>query len=243
MVYLAALLTFLSVGSVYAAEMPRAFSFGHLLSPTTQTLKRGSATIGTSVAAVGLTDALTLGVNPFLISTEHGVFLLARGGIVAVPNRLRISLEASYFQYSNRDWGGGAGGYFRFVTGHTLSRVYTFNLNVTYAFTNGGWFAPLLLGEGWGGSHPYDYSRNLTVSSLHEVQIDDSIGFQIEFGLSGIDKLASHYLFGGSILFRPWTNVLLQAGVSAREQSHAYHGFDIWKDFSLYPEIQLQMFL
>ncbi len=265
MIRVIALLVFsisISVGT-RAEESPesvrrKSILLGHNLTPTTDGLAAGDATVGNYAVAYGITNATMIATSPWMMA-DYGLYN------AIVRHRFRVfseefHLQAAYFKsglngldsryqmestslWLNKDW-------------ELLDGRYRFtaSANWMYFFDE---TAPFSLRR-----VPFNGSpHQLSLSSLHEFRATDQFGALIEAGILGLNFRYPNYHFGTSVHYRT-DHWLFQLGVSATgvikkifglgehteynarrggivsmSEDHYYR-----KQVSIHPEIQVQYF-
>jgi hypothetical protein len=224
--------------------------FGHNLTPTTYTLKKGTMTAGNFMAGGGITDQFMLATSPWLYVSYNMPNIGARYR-VPLNNFVRQGvLQAAYFKTS------------RFypdqyqmealsLTGAvdkvlTPFYVITLSYNFMYFYDE---TLPFSLRQEPHNNEPWQNS----VTSLHELSVNDQLGVLFEFGLLGVNFPKPYLHFGASIHYL-WSSVLLQGGFSltsisesgvqlyTQKQRQVIAGNEDIPESELHPEFHAQYF-
>ena len=239
----------------YAEEAPRSIVLGHNLTPTTQTLPKSGFTAGNYILGFGVSEKLTVATSPWLYSSYNmysAIFRL-RGCLQAIEETCKTdwAIQTMYLK-----------------TGHFGQRLYQmeavnssfvvkrdladfYSLNVAINFMD--FFdetAPFSLRR-----EPYNNDAyQVSLSTLHELRLPGGFGFLIEFGMLGLNYTYPEMHYGLSVYHRS-KNFLVQLGFSQTltagtlsrlfqtNQIVSLSGGEPGYDFSMHPEVQLQVFL
>lgn len=223
------------------AQTKKSITFGHLLSPTTYTLKKNDFSLGNLFAGLGVTDELTLGVSPWMLGSYNMYNALIRYRIFNEPD-WQFGQQFGYFKtytVSRPHLGYQMEALSLWNTlSHRISPVFTahYNLNIMYFFDE---TIPFSLRQEPGRNHAYQVSPTVLLESA----LTQSWGLLAEFGLMGLDYSQPNPHVGSSLYYRSkiW---LIQIGYSltALRQQHVSNTFRPQgkRDVAVHPEIALQ---
>lgn len=221
--------------------------FGHNLSPTTYTLKKGVYSVGNFVAGLGVTDNLTLGVSPWMYTSYNMYSFIGRYG-VRLDDDHRLGIQAAYFKtdHINADY------YQMEATSvwATLSQrlapyyVIDFVCNYMYFFDE---TIPFSLRRDPHNNQPWQVS----LTTLQEIRLPAGFGLSAELGVLGLNYALPQAFFGASMNWRnEW--LLVQLGYSQNTtvtganrlytSDQAASMRDSNDDRDMHPEIHLQAF-
>jgi len=221
--------------------------FGHNLSPTTYTLKKGVASFGNFVAGLGVTDNLTLGVSPWMYTSYNMYSFVARYG-KALDDDHRLGVQAAYFKtdHINNDIYQMDAASVWTTIGRRVTSYYTIDLigNYMYFFDE---TIPFSLRREPHNNQPWQIS----LTTLQEIRLPEGFGLTAEIGVLGLNYAYPQAFVGASMNWRnEW--LLVQLGYS---QNSTVTGFnrlytsdqaamnrDASDDQAVHPEVHFQAF-
>lgn len=217
-----------SLFSVHAETM----LFGHNLTPTPYTLKKGDATAGNYALAYGLTDDWLIGTSPWIwlgygmaMAETRYRFVNQSGFEVTAEGMVFDSLPGSRYDQSST--------FLRLTGARHFNDYYTLHLSTGHQYF---WNAavPYSLNP-WPGLQDYIPS----VSMLNEIRFLNHYGIFAEVGVIGLNYPVPERHVGLSAFFKnEW--LLFQVGMSeTRSFSYSYLGIMHWVT---HPEVQIQGF-
>ncbi len=220
--------------------------FGHNLTPTTHTLKKGVWTVGNIVLGNGITDRLTIATSPWLFSSYnmYNGFLRSRS---AMANG-ELGFQLGYFKTGNF----GKNQYQMEAVslsssyGYNVTPNYTFTLSVNYMYFFEETFPFSLRREPF-NDQPYQFS----LTTLHEANLSEKVGFIGELGVLGLNYSYPQLHFGTSMNYKA-KSWLVQLGFSqtvtmskaqkSLSQASYHNSQDPTLDYAIHPEFQAQYF-
>lgn len=229
--------------------------FGHNLTPTTYTLSKGVLTLGNYILGYGVTDKLTIATSPWLYAdyNMYSAVVRTRGEIGShthASERLDWAFQAMYLKTGKV----GKSNYqmtavnSSFVVKHDFESFYSLNLALNYMY----FFdetAPYSLRREPYNNDAYQWS----ISSLQEIRLPGNFGFMAEAGMLGLNYKYPEIHIGLSMYHRSKYS-LIQLGFSqtytsgtlsrmfVTDQSETIAVVGPGRDFSMHPEIQIQLF-
>jgi hypothetical protein len=234
------------------AGIRKSILLGHNLTPTTETLYRGTVTAGWYALAVGVTDNLTIGTSPWLASLYNMPNLDARITFDGANFIDLWTVEGAFFKtyaYGNNDYRQEST-LLRLTGSHRFNSTYTLYVSGAhqYYFDDTAPFS-LRLDPG-----SVDTRSHLSVSTLHKLRLTENFGFFLEAGLAGLNYAARYSHLGASV-FAQWNWGMAQVGFSrtsslgslrdgepAFEQRGDRYVFRSDSYSVTHPEMQLQAF-
>ncbi len=239
---------FCALSSALAEQRP--ISFGHNLSPSTETMAARQWTAGTYYLGTGLTDHLTVGLSPWIAlgyNLENYIIKYSHQGIAEDE----VSHQLAYFHNDDR-----LGNRYKQTSmaywltyGRNFdidSRKYKFSTTLGYMYF-------------WKEEIPFSLRREpfnnqaqqVSLTTLHQFYFSDSTILQFEAGILGLNYKYPNLAAGASWLHFFGTSWSMQVGASISKRLSGPEGyaedgavyinyFENYMRDSIHPELQLQ---
>ncbi|WP_413576707.1 hypothetical protein ACLVWU_01550 [Bdellovibrio sp. HCB290] len=223
--------------------------FGHNLGITTDSAEGGTFTAGTYFLGYAPTDSCMFGTSPWMAAGYNSYSLLARCRTSGETEYFRSSaLQAGYIKSDDS-----LGDFYQqdfaivwWAFENKINDAYTLYTSINYMYF---WdeTVPMSLRR-----EPYnDQPWQWTISTLHQLHWTETMGFQFELAILGLNYKVPR-IHGGYSSYKKWSQFLLQLGLSMTgsdnnfdrltSQDSVVYNADEHYDFSVHPEVQLQYF-
>lgn len=221
--------------------------FGHNLSPTTYTLKKGVMSFGNFVAGLGVTDNWTIGTSPWMYTSYNMYSFVSRYG-KALDDDHRLGVQAAYFKtdHIHNDLYQMEAASVWATLSQRVNNYYTidFVANYMYFFDE---TLPFSLRREPHNNQPWQFS----FTTLQEVRLPEGFGLSAEIGVLGVNYAYPQAFVGASMNWRnEW--LLVQLGYSQNStvtgfnrlytSNQAMMSRDANDDQAVHPEVHLQAF-
>jgi hypothetical protein len=223
---------------------------GHNVSPTSYTLRQGTASLGSYAAAYGITDSWMIATSPWMIVNYNMPVISTRLALLGDTLLQRFALELSYFKtfqygfnmYKQESL------FARAVATHRASSRYSvhFNLGFQHFYDD---TSPYSLRPTWSFRDP----TTLSTGALHEVSWNDRWGLFVETAVLGLNFPTGYAHLGVSVFTRAsWGFVQLgisrsmplgDSGWYLLRQADGSQDWAFMRPASFHPEIQVQFAL
>jgi len=216
--------------------------YGHSLSPTIETNKKGEVSIGSYVASVGLSDEWMLASSTWMYYDYNTWSVILKKKFES--SAIQMAYLKSHTMGSNfyvmeafLAW---------FIKKFEVNSNYEISLNLNYMhFIDET--VPFSFRREPGNNLPYQYS----LSSLHRLKWSKNFGGLLEFGILGLNYNIPEAHSGFGFYYQnSWTLVQLGASMTARPYNieRLYNdgkdkSINESYDFSMHPEVQIQFFM
>lgn len=248
-------ISFLCLLFLSSQVLAKSFVAGHNLAITTDTPEKGTFTLGNYLLGYSPADRCLVATSPWMAFDYNSYSLITRCKLMGETAIFaESSLQLAYVKSDKQ-----LGDMFRQSVGmvwwavkHQLNETYTLYTTLNYMYF-------------WDETYPFSLRREpynnqpyqFTLSTLHQVRWTETMGFNFELGILGLNYHIPRYHSGYSF-YKKWDSFLLQLGLS---MTATPNNFDrLFKntqpggggeepaytssryDFSVHPEIQLQYF-
>jgi len=217
--------------------------YGHSLSPTIETNKKGEVSLGSYVASVGLSDDWMLASSTWMLYDYNSWSAILKKKFDSSAIQLAYIKSDTinqnfYVMEAFLAW---------FIKKYEINSNYEISLNLNYMHFIDETL-PFSFRREPGNDLPYQYS----ISSLHRLKWNKNFGGLLEFGILGLNYVTPEVHSGFGFYFQSQSFLLqLGASMTARpynlERLYDEKGSDKTAsggyDFSMHPEVQLQYFL
>jgi hypothetical protein len=225
-------LLFFSLLAIGPLSVARAESMliGHNLTPTTYTLPKGRATVGSYAVGYGITDDWMAATSPWIWIGYQMAMMESRYRFLH-QDGFEVTLEGMYFKSLSGSRYQQHSTFLRLTGSRRFSDSYTLHVSSGHQYF---WDAtqPYSLNP-WPGLRDYVPS----VSMLNEFHVFDLWGILAEVGLLGLNYPAIERHLGLSAFYKN-TWLLIQLGISeTRSLNRNYANITHWQT---HPEVQVQ---